>query len=91
MEDGRFKDMKIADNIKCKDFEIRAEWAGSRLAGQENLCNYRVFYKGHEVKQKYMVHTKTEAKAFISATVRKVNAVLNKARKLKVESKKQEN
>ena len=77
--------MKIADNIKCKDFEIRCEWAGSRLAGQENLCNYRVFYKGHEVKQEYMAHTKAAAKAFISAKVKQVNAVLNKARKLQAE------
>ena len=77
--------MKIADNIKCKDFEIRCEWAGSRLAGQENLWNYRVYYKGHEVEQKYMAHTKTAARAFISEKVRKVNAVLNKARKLQAE------
>lgn len=82
--------MKIADNIKCKDFEIRCEWAGSRLAGQENLCYYRVYYKGQEIKQRYMATTKTEAKAFISAKVKKVNAVLNKARRLQAEGKLEE-
>ena len=73
--------MKIADNIKYKDFDIRGEWAVSQLAGQENLWNYRVYYKGKEIKQKYMAHTKTEARAFIRRKVRQVNAVLNKARK----------
>lgn len=82
--------MKIIDNLKCKDFEIRGERAGSRIAGQENLWNYRVYYKGQEVKQKYMAHTKTEAKAFISAKVKAVNAVLNKARKFDAEGKLEE-
>lgn len=73
--------MKIADNIKCKDFEIRGYWTGSRLKGQENLWNYEVYYKGHRVKQDYIAHTKTEARAFISRKVKAVNAVLNAARK----------
>ena len=73
--------MKIADNIKCKDFEIRGYWAGSRLKGQENLWNYRIYYKGQEVEPDYVAHTKTEAKAHISKKVKAVNAVLNAARK----------
>ena len=82
--------MKIADNIKCKDFTIKGEWAGSRIAGQENLWIYRVYYNGKEIKQKYPATTKTEAKAFISASVRKANAILNKARKLQAEGKLEE-
>ena len=82
--------MKIADNIKCKDFEIRGEWAGSRLEGQENLWIYRIYYKGQPVRTKYPAHTKAEARAIISEKVRKVNAVLNKARKLEMEGKLEE-
>ncbi len=79
--------MKIADNIKCKDFEIRGEPSGSRLAGQENLWYYRIYYNGKEIKQKYLATSKTEAKQEISRRVRKVNAILTKARRLEKEGK----
>ncbi len=79
--------MKIADNIKCKDFTIVARPSGSRLKGNENLWFYHVYYNGKEIDQQYMATTKKEARAFISDKVRKVNAVLNKARKLQAEGK----
>ena len=82
--------MKIADNIKCKDFEIVARPSGSRLKGQENLWFYHIYYKGKEIDQKYMATSQAEARAFISKKVRKVNAVLNKARKLQSEGKLEE-
>lgn len=74
--------MKIADNIKCKDFVIIAKPSGNRLKGQENLCFYHVYYNGAEVYQEYMATTKAEVKVFISAKVKKVNTILNKARKV---------
>ena len=76
--------MKMPDKFYCKDFTIKGEWAGSRIEGQENLWIYRIYYKGQEIKQKYPATTKTEARAVISAKVRKANAIL-KARKLQAE------
>ena len=79
--------MKIADNIKCKDFKIVARPSGSRLKNQENLWFYNVYYNGKEIDQQYMATSQAQAKAFISDRVRKVNAVLNKARRLQAEGK----
>lgn len=82
--------MKIADNIKCKDFEIIARPSGDRLAGRENVWYYHIYYNGKEIDQKYMATTQAEAKAKISALVRKTNAVLNKARRLQAQGKLEE-
>lgn len=82
--------MKIADNIKCKDFEIIARPSGDRLAGRENVWYYHIYYKGKEIDQKYMATTQAEAKAKISKMVKKVNAIYNKARKLDKEGKLEE-
>lgn len=82
--------MKIADNIKCKDFEIIARPSGDRLAGRENVWYYHIYYQGKEIDQKYMATTQAEAKAKISRMVRKVNAIYNKARRLDKEGKLEE-
>lgn len=82
--------MKIADNIRCKDFKIVAKPSGSRLKGNENLWFYHIYYNGKEVDQEYMATSQAEAKAKIGAMVKKVNVVLNKARKLQAEGKLEE-
>lgn len=82
--------MKIADNIKCKDFEIIGRPSGDRLAGRENVWYYHIYYQGKEIDQKYMATTQAEAKAKISRMVRKVNAIYNKARRLDKEGKLEE-
>lgn len=73
--------MKIVDNIKYKDFEIRGYWPGIRPEGQEKLWNYRIYYKDQEVEPGYMAHTIDEAEAYIHKKVKAINAVLNAARK----------
>lgn len=82
--------MKIADNIKCKDFEIIARPSGDRLAGRENVWYYHIYYNGKEIDQKYMATSQTEAKEKISKMVRKVNAILTNARRLEKEGKLEE-
>ena len=79
--------MKIANNITSKEFTIDAYWAGSQIAGNENLWYYDIYFCGKRVDRAY---TKTEAKAIIASAVRKVNAVLNKARRLQKEGKLEE-
>lgn len=70
--------MKIAENIKCKDFVYRSRPHGGRLSGQENLWVCDVYYNGHLVTT---CDNKTVARRWVSQKVKAVNAVLDAARK----------
>lgn len=81
--------MKIMDNFKCKDFEIKAYWTGNRLANSAEWL-YTVIYHSADGRSKDLYcgfATKKEAQKYISATVKKANAILNKARQLQAEGK----
>ena len=76
--------MAITRLYRCKDFEAKWFWNGSRLANApEGL--YTVIWHGADGKQYKDLNcqfgTKKEAQKYISATVRKLNAVLVKAHK----------
>lgn len=70
--------MKIADNIKCKEFTYKSRRYGGQLRGQENLWVCEIWFRGKKVAT---VRTKTEAKKWVSRKVKEVNAVLEAARK----------
>lgn len=70
--------MKIAKNIKCKEFTLRCRRTGSRLRGMENTWQYDIYFRGKLVGD---ARTKKEAQKWVSAKVKAVNAVLEAARK----------
>lgn len=70
--------MKIADNIKCKEFTFKCRPTGSRLKGMENTWEYEIYFRG---KQVGTARTKKDAQKWVSARVKAVNAVLEAARK----------
>jgi len=74
--------MAITRLYRCKDFEPKWYWNGSRLANQP-AGFYTVIWRGADGKQyKDMgcgFSTKREAQKYISATVSRLNAVLVKA------------
>lgn len=70
--------MKIADNIKCKEFTFKCRPTGSRLKGMENTWEYAIYFRG---KQVGTARTKKDAQKWVSAKVKAVNAVLEAARK----------
>lgn len=73
--------MDIRRLYKCKDFEIKAYWTGNRLANSAEWL-YTVIYHAPDGRSKDLncgFGTKREAQKYISATVKKANAVLKKA------------
>lgn len=76
--------MAITRLYRCKDFEAKAFWNGSRLANAPEWL-YTVIYRGRDGKQYKDMYcrlgNKKEAERYISATVRRLNAVLIKAHK----------
>ena len=74
--------MAITRLFKCKDFEPKWKWNGSRLADQP-AGFYTVIYKGEDGKQYHdmecFLSSKKEAYYYISQKVKKANAVLKKA------------
>lgn len=70
--------MKIAENIKCKEFSLKSRPTGSQLKGQENTWEYAIYFRGRMVGTAI---TKKEAQKWVSKKVKAVNAVLEAARK----------
>lgn len=70
--------MKIAENIKCKEFSFKCRPTGSQLKGQENTWEYAIYFRGHMVGT---ASTKKEAQKWVSKKVKAVNTVLEAARK----------
>ncbi len=79
--------MKIADNIKCKDFSFKNRPLGGQLQGQENIWVCDIYFKNQFVTT---ADNKTIAKQWVSQKVKQVNQVLKMARKqdLKGDNKK---
>lgn len=74
--------MAITRLYRCKDFEIKWYLNGSMLANKPHGL-YEVIYRGADGKQYKNMGvsfcTKREAQGYISALVRRANAVLKKA------------
>lgn len=74
--------MAITRLYKCKDFEIKWYLNGSRLADKPHGL-YTVIYHGEDGKGYHNMDcafsTVADARRFISAKVKKANAVLKKA------------
>ena len=71
--------MKIAENIKCKDFSLKWAWHRQNIQGRENAGYYEIWFQ-----HKKMIgteNTKKEAQRIISQKVKDVNRVLEAARK----------
>lgn len=71
--------MKIADNIKCKEFTFKCRRTGNQLKGFENQWCYDVYFRGHLVADRF--NTKKDAQKWVSENVKMVNKVLEAARK----------
>lgn len=71
--------MKIAENIKCKDFSLKWAWRRQNIRGRENAGHYEIW-----LQHKKMIGTaatKKEAQRIISQKVKEVNQILKAARK----------
>lgn len=71
--------MKIADNIKRKDFSLKWAWNRRNIQGRENAGYYEIWFQ-HK-KMIGTAATKEEARRIISQKVKAVNQVLEAARK----------
>ncbi len=70
--------MKIAENIKGKEFSFKCRPTGSQIKGQENTWEYAIYFRGRQVGT---ARTKKGAQEWASKKVKAVNAVLEAARK----------
>lgn len=70
--------MKIAENIKSKEFTFKSRPTGCQLKGMEHTWEYAIYFRGSQVGT---ARTKKEAQKWVSAKVKAVNAVLEAARK----------
>lgn len=71
--------MKIAENIKCKDFSLKWAWHRQNIQGRENAGHYEIWFLGK--KMIGTAATKKEAQRIISQKVKEVNQILKAARK----------
>lgn len=70
--------MKIAENIKCKDFSLKWAWNRQNIQGRENAGHYEIWFQNKMIGT---ARTKKEAQRTISQKVKEVNRVLEAARK----------
>ena len=61
--------------ITKKDFDIRLERTGSRLAGQENQICYRIYKKGSGFQIGRNFYTKRSAEAWLGKTIKIANEI----------------
>lgn len=71
--------MKVAENIKCKDFSLQWVWNRQNIQGRENNGYYKIWYQGKKLIG--TARTKQEAQKIIKQKVKEVNGVLEAARK----------
>ncbi len=70
--------MKIAENIKCKDFSVKWAWHRQNIQGRENAGHYEIWFQHKMIGT---APTKKEAQRIISKKVKEVNRVLEAARR----------
>lgn len=71
--------MKVADNIKCKDFGLKWVFERQNIKGLENGGYYEIWFQHKKLIGK--ARTKAEAQKIISQKVKEVNRILEAARK----------
>lgn len=71
--------MKIAENVKCKDFNLVWRWHRQNIQGLENDGYYEIWYQHKKLIGE--ARTKKEAQKIISQKVKEVNRILEAARK----------
>lgn len=71
--------MKVAENIRGKDFSLKWVWNRRNIQGQENYGYYQIWYQ--DKKMIDTAPTKKEAQKIIGEKVKEVNRILEAARK----------